>query len=74
MVENFDLKNLDTEEDNLNIIIKTKSIILAPFNSSVSMDKEDEDGDYYEDEYSNSKEKTDFNNPDLIIRNGRFRF
>ena len=74
MVENFDIKNLDTEEDNLNINIKTKSIILAPFNSSVSIDKEDEDDDYYEDEYSNSKEKTDFNNPDLIIRNGIIKF
>jgi len=66
MVENFDIKNLDTEEDNSNINVKTKSIILAPFNSSLSSNAyENED---YEDE------ENDFNNPDLIVQNGIIKF
>ena len=66
MVENFNIKNLDSEEENLNINIKTKSIILAPFNSSIS----NEDGE----ENSTIKEENDFNNKDLIIRNGIIKF
>ena len=66
MVENFDIKNLDTEEDNENVNIKTKSIILAPFNSSIS-DEEDEDD-------ISLKEGNDFNNTGLIVRNGIIKF
>ena len=35
MNENFDIRNLDTEEENENKNIKTKSLILAPFNTSM---------------------------------------
>ena len=66
MVENFDIKNLDTEEDNSNINVKTKSIILAPFNSSLSSNEDENEG--YEDE------ENDFNNPDLIVKNGIIKF
>ena len=66
MVENFDIKNLDTEEDNSNINVKTKSIILAPFNSSMSSNV-DENEDY-------NDEENDFNNPDLIVKNGIIKF
>ena len=66
MVENFDIKNLDTEEENINQNIVTKSIILAPFNSSVSFE-EDEDESIIKDNF-------DFNNPDLKIRNGIIKF
>ena len=66
MDENFDIKNLDTEEENFNLNIKTKSIILAPFNSSISID-EDESNSYEEKE-------NDFKNPDLIIKNGIIKF
>jgi hypothetical protein len=45
MVENFDIKNLDTEEDNSNMNIKRKSIIFTSFNSSLSS-KEGENEDY----------------------------
>ena len=45
MVENFDIKNLDTEEDNSNMNVKIKSIIFTPFNSSLSS-KEGENEDY----------------------------
>ena len=36
MIENFDLKNLDTVDENINKNVKTKSFILAPFNTSIS--------------------------------------
>ena len=65
MVENFDIKNLDTEEDNSNTNVKTKSIILAPFNSSLSSNSG-------ENSYEN--EENDFNNPDLIVKNGIIKF
>ena len=64
MVENFDIKNLDTEEDNENLNIKTKSMILAPFNSSVGKDEDD----------LSLKEDNNFNNSELIIRNGIIKF
>ena len=66
MVENFDIKNLDTEEDNSNINVKTKSIILAPFNSSLSSNM-GENADFED-------EENDLNNPDLIVRNGIIKF
>ncbi len=34
IIENFTLKNLDTLKDTKNLNIQTKSLILAPFNSS----------------------------------------
>ena len=40
MIENFNIKNLDTEEENENKNIITKSIILAPFNSSFLLNDE----------------------------------
>ena len=66
MVENFSIKNLDTEEKNENINILTKSIILAPFNSSISIEKNVKN--------LNTKENLDSNNPDLIVRNGIIKF
>ena len=39
MNENFDIRNLDTEEENENKNIKTKSLILAPFNTSMEEDE-----------------------------------
>jgi hypothetical protein len=35
LIENFTLKNLDTQKDLENQNINTKSLILAPFNSSI---------------------------------------
>ena len=32
MIENFNIRNLDTIEENINKNINTKSLILAPFN------------------------------------------
>ena len=66
MVENFDIKNLDTEEENVNCNIKTKSFILAPFNSSITSEENEED--------SNINEDCDFRNPDLLVRNNIIKF
>ena len=66
MVENFNIKNIDSEEEDLNYNVKTKSIILAPFNSSMSIEDEE---DIFHD-----KEENDFNNKDLTIRNGIIKF
>ena len=60
MVENFDIKNLDTENEDINRDIKTKSLILAPFNSSISIEEDEEEND--------------FNSPDLVIKNGIIKF
>ena len=60
MVENFDIKNLDTENEDINRDIKTKSLILAPFNSSISIEEDEEEND--------------FNSPDLVIENGIIKF
>ena len=38
MIEIFDIKNLDTNDENKNKNVKTKSFILAPFNSSIEED------------------------------------
>ena len=49
MIENFDIRNLDTIEENINKNVNTKSLILAPFNTSVSDNEENEfdsDDDY----------------------------
>ena len=66
MVENFNIKNLDTEEKNENINILTKSIILAPFNSSISFEKTTKN--------LKTKDILDSSNPDLIVRNGIIKF
>ena len=62
MIENFDLKNLDTGNENLNINIKTKSYILAPFNTSLT------EFEFFDDSIN------DLNNPDLVIRNNIIKF
>ena len=62
MIENFDLRNLDTVNENLNINIKTKSYILAPFNTSLT------EFEYFDDSIN------DLNNPDLVIRNNIIKF
>ena len=36
MIENFDIRNIDTFDENVNKNARTKSIILAPFNTSIS--------------------------------------
>jgi len=65
MIEIFDIKNLDTNDENQNKNIKTKSFILAPFNSSI----EDENENYLS--YDDS---LDCNNNDLKIQNGLIKF
>ena len=83
MIENFDIRNLDTFEENINKNIHTKSIILAPFNTSIS--ESDIDDKEYETENNyiiinkskNKKKKKvtlDMNNPDLKILNGAIKF
>ena len=70
MIENFNIKNLDTIEGNINKNVYTKSLILAPFNTSVS---DNEENEYYsEDEYDNKM--IDINNPDLKILNGVIKY
>jgi hypothetical protein len=59
MVEYFDLRNLDTSEEIGNKNINSKSLILAPFNSSMTKDKENE---------------YDYNNKSLIIKNNVIKF
>jgi serine/threonine protein kinase len=61
MLENFTLKNLYTINDEVNKDIRTKSVILAPFNSTIQ----------------NNEEREKFlleNNNDLNIRNDVFLF
>ena len=62
MVEYFNLRNLDTGEENENKNIHSKSLILAPFNSSIT-----EDNIMKENEY-------DYNNKSLIIKNNVIKF
>ena len=40
MIENFNIRNLDTEEESENKNVNTKSLILAPFNSSYIINDE----------------------------------
>ena len=67
MIEIFDIKNLDTNDENQNKNIKTKSFILAPFNSSI----EDEEDNY---NFNSYEESLDCNNTDLKIQNGLIKF
>ena len=74
MIENFNLRNLDTIEENINKNVNTKSLILAPFNTSVSDEEENEyesDEEYY---LYKRKNMIDINNPDLHILNGVIKF
>ena len=72
MIENFNIRNLDTLEENINKNINTKSLILAPFNTSVSENEENEYDTY--DEYNYKKNMIDMNNPDLKILNGVIKY
>ena len=72
MIENFNIRNLDTLEENINKNINTKSLILAPFNTSVSENEESEYDTY--DEYNYKKNMIDINNPDLKILNGVIKY
>ena len=72
MIENFNIRNLDTIEENINKNINTKSLILAPFNTSVS-ENEENDSDTY-DEINYKKNMIDINNPDLKILNGVIKY
>ena len=65
MIEIFDIKNIDTNDENQNKNVKTKSFILAPFNSSI----EDEN-----DKYLSYEDSLDCNNSDLKIQNGLIKF
>jgi len=74
MIENFNIRNLDTIEENINKNINTKSLILAPFNTSVSDEEENEyesDEEYY---LNKKKNMIDINNPELQILNGVIKF
>jgi serine/threonine protein kinase len=66
MIEIFDIKNLDTNDENQNKNIKTKSFILAPFNSSI---EDEEEGNCISHDIS-----LDCNNSDLKIQNGLIKF
>ena len=66
MIEIFDIKNLDTNDENRNKNVKTKSFILAPFNSSMEGDN---NGNII-----SSDESLDCNNSDLKIQNGLIKF
>ena len=66
MIEIFDIKNLDTNDDNKNKNVRTKSFILAPFNSSI---EEDNNGNII-----SIEESLDCNNTDLKIQNGLIKF
>ena len=61
MVEYFNLRNLDTGEENENKNIHSKSLILAPFNSSMT-------------EENINKNEYDYNNKSLIIKNNVIKF
>ena len=65
MIEIFDIKNLDTNDENQNKNIKTKSFILAPFNSSIEEEN---------DNFNLNEESLDCNNNDLKIQNGLIKF
>ena len=65
MIEIFDIKNIDTNDENQNKNVKTKSFILAPFNSSIEEEY---------DNYISYKESLDCNNSDLKIQNGLIKF
>ena len=66
MIEIFDIKNLDTNDENKNKNVKTKSFILAPFNSSM---EEDSDRNVI-----SLDDSLDFRNKDLKIQNGLIKF
>ena len=70
MIENFDIRNLDTIEENINKNVNTKSLILAPFNTSVSENEENE----YDSEDECEEKMIDINNPDLKILNGVIKY
>ena len=87
MIENFDIRNLDTIDENINKNVNTKSFILAPFNTSMTEDEnnecESEGDDIIPIKYNNmlfnnisrkKKEITDLNNPDLKILNGVIKY
>ena len=70
MIENFDIRNLDTEEEFESKNINTKSFILAPFNSSIILVEED---DYFI--YNNSdKSLIDNYNNEILIKNNIIKF
>ncbi len=70
IIENFDLKNLDTGEETENKNINTKSIILAPFNSSMS----EEENKYIINNTKIKNSEDDYNNKELIIKNNVIKF
>ena len=74
MIENFDIRNLDTIEENINKNINTKSLILAPFNTSVTDDEENEFYSSDENDINIYSKMIDVNNPDLKILNGVIKY
>ncbi len=68
MVENFDIYNIDTREDNENKNSHTKSLILAPFNSSLFDSENENDNEIFYDE------NLDIFSPDLLILNNAMKF
>ena len=66
--ENFTLSNLEREDknsNNKNLNVRTKSLILAPYNSMKN---------YYENEEEEEDESDDFNNLSLNLENGIILF
>ena len=78
MIENFDIRNLDTADENINKNAHTKSFILAPFNTSMTDEENNSFPKYNSNSFNNKLEKnkeiTDFNNPDLKILNGVIKY
>ena len=80
MIENFDIRNLDTVEENIIKNVNTKSFILAPFNTSMSEKDNNENGNIniifsnFNDKNNKLKEINDYNNPDLKILNGAIKY
>ena len=82
MIENFNIKNLNTIDENISKNVNTKSFILAPFNTSISENDNNNNSinnDLLFNIMNNKsikkiKEITDFNNPDLKILNGAIKY
>ena len=71
MIENFDLRNIDTGEESENKNNNSKSIILAPFNTSMT-EKSLSNNIYNKENKINNL--YDINNKELVIKNNVIKF
>ena len=72
MIENFDLRNIDTGEENENKNNNSKSIILAPFNTSMS--EKELSNNLYNNKDNKINDLYDINNKELVIKNNVIKF